>query len=306
MNDERMTDVQSQSRDHGAEGLLTIARHLSLDVVLGSVCVGAMAKYISYAPLPAVWWFLLPAGVWLTYTLDHLLDAARVGPSAQTARHRFHALHFRAIKRAFIVVFAAACIAALFLPVDLWVFGLVMIAVSGLHLWLNRRIGSTIRPWLAKELAVAFVYAAGIFGGPFIYGSWDNVSLWLCFFAVLCLASANLIFFARMEIDSDRSDGHSSLAQVLGPFHSDFLAAAFCLAALLPILLVMLLQDPNHWAYFGPLHLDTIAPVVGLMSATLIALIVGAHRSFVQRNYRALGDAVFLFPIMLPLLEWLW
>ncbi len=305
MTDEHMAVVQSPAREHKAEGRLAIARHLSLDVVLGSVCVAAMALDISHAALPAVWWFLLPAGVWLTYTLDHLLDAARVGPLAQTARHRFHALHFRAIRRAAIAVFSAACLAALFLPADLWIFGLAMIAVCGLHLWLNRRIGATVRPWLTKELAVAFVYAAGIFGGPLIYGGWTHFHAWLTFFAVLCLASANLIFFARMEIEADRRDGHSSLAQVLGPFRSDLLAAAFCLAAFIPSLLVLLLQDQGHRAYFGPPRLETILPVVGLMSLTLLALIFGARRPFVQRHYRALGDAVFLFPALIPLLEWL-
>ena len=305
MSDERASGVFPPARKRRTAGLLAVARHLSLDVALGSVCVGSMAVVVSHAVLPAVWWFLLPAGVWLTYTIDHLLDAARVGPSAQTARHRFHALHFNAIRRACLIVAVAAGLAALFLSVELLLFGLAMIALSGLHLWLTRRIGAAVRPWLTKELAVAFVYAVGIFGGPLLCGAWREPSPWLCFFAVLCLASANLIFFARMEIDSDRYDGHSSLAQVLGPFHSDFLAAAFCFAALLPSLLVLLLQDPNHWAYFGPLHLETIVPVVGLMSATLLSLIIGAHRPFVQRNYRALGDAVFLLPALVPLLEWL-
>lgn len=193
---------------------MRVLQGLSLDVVAGGVGGGALAVFVTGAAVPAAWWFVLAAAIWVVYTVDHLADARRAGPGAANARHRLHARHAGWIAGvAGAVAIAVIATAWTALPMPVLVAGAGVGALVVVHLVGVRRSFPRAFP---KELSVAIVYGAGIWCGPLVLAArfdvWRGVAL------ALHLAGAllYLMFYALCDRPVDAADGSPSIAVAWG------------------------------------------------------------------------------------------
>ncbi len=246
--------------------------------------------------MPWSWYVILPLAVWTTYTGDHLLDAMRLRELASTARHQFHYRHLTLLFG--IAIAAAVCavvLALLFLGQTGFYFGLGMGAVVLLHLAIVKFVGERSSPWLVKELGVATIYAAGIWGLPLILsGKWGTREAMVPALQFLLFALVNLLEFSLYEYESDTADGQTSFVRAIGRkgairFIRLILAGAAGLGAFL-------------LASVEGLTLVRIEMIYALMALVLAALIYKPVWFMPHERYRVWGDAAFLIPVLYPLM----
>jgi hypothetical protein len=254
-----------------------------------------MAQGVCGVAIHWSWYVVLPLAVWVVYTLDHLLDARRMGARASTPRHRFHHVHFTTIAT------IAAAVGVLTFGMAVWglglpglVFGMCMAALTGGHLLLVRWAGSRVAPWLLKELGVALVYVLGIWGWP-LWLSHDRLTsaLLLPVVQYLALALANLLTFSWFERESDAADGQTSFVLAIGSRAAQGTIIALVGIALGCAIMVM-----------GMAGADALAQAVIVVMALLTLAMLLWPRWMAQRErYRWLGDGVFLLPYLYLLLD---
>ncbi|MBL0014914.1 MAG: hypothetical protein KA239_03890 [Bacteroidia bacterium] len=265
-------------------------RLLSIDVAIGALGGGCMVAAYLQEPMRWAWYVLLPLAVWTIYTLDHLLDARRLGERASTDRHRFHVQHFTVLAiLAGLSGIACLVLAVIFLRIQGIYFGLIMGGVVLVHLLLVKLVGERTSPLLIKEFGVAFVYAMGIWGLPLINsGEWKTMIGILPFVQFLLLALINLLEFSLFEIETDARDGQTSFVRALGKVKSIRLIRVL-LAIVAAIGVVLLILEDS-------MQVVSIELILGLMAA-MLALLLYRKAWFSQfERYRSWGDAAFMLP----------
>jgi hypothetical protein len=277
-------------------GFYARIRLLSIDIAMGALGGGCMVAQYLDQEMPWSWYVILPLAVWSIYTADHLLDAMRLKDTSSTPRHQFHHKYFGILMSLALLSAATAVgLALFFLGLQGFYFGLGMGALVLTHLALVKFVGERTSPFLVKELGVALVYAAGIWGLPLILsGKWGTREAMVPATQFLLLALANLLEFSLYEYEIDKADGHTSFVQAIGRK-----------GAIRFIRLVL-----ASMAGLGAFLLSTIdgRPVLrieltfGLMALVLAALIYKPTWFAANERYRAWGDAAFLFPFLFPLL----
>ncbi len=268
-------------------------RLVSIDVALAALGGGVMAvRVLRTSPRPA-FYVLLPAAVWSVYTLDHLIDARRMGDTAATPRHRFHGRHAAALW-AVLVPVALACGVVGLLELS-WPgigFGIAMVGLVGLHELLVKLAGSRASPMLVKESGVGVIFTAGTWGLPAI-ARWLHVgpppwSAGVLVVQYALLAGVNLIEFSLFEARRDAAAGQTSFVRGVGRPAAARVATALLLAQL-PLAAVVLVAGT-----------DPTAEAILLAMTAGLAVILRFPRSFVRRErYRTLGDGVFLLPLLM-------
>ncbi len=273
-------------------GLYTKARLLSLDVAAGSIGGAALAARALRVSMPWTWYVALPLAVWAVYTLDHLLDAQRIGDEAQAPRHRFHHRHRVPLALGWLVASALTLILTIaLLPPRALIFGGVMSLLVVGHLLMVRWIGSRTSPLLMKELGVAAIYTLGIWGLPLLrHGPALNAAELLPLAQFFALALMNLLIFSLFERRADARDRQTSLTLALGPRRTGRLIVGLFIA-------VLLASGGALWQ--ARQQVLEIQSVLLLMAVTLVA--IPRHPRWFARHerYRVWGDAVFLFPLPL-------
>lgn len=278
-------------------GWYATARLLSLDVVAGAVGCGCMvAGYLEVA-MHWSWYVVLPLAVWAVYTADHLLDAAKLGEEASTQRHRFHHRFRKPLAiLAGLSALGAVGLALAFLGVEGLLFGAGMGLLVVLHLTLVRIVGGRTSPFLLKELGVAVIYAAGIWGLPmWLSGKAGTREALLPAIQFMLLALVNLIEFSLYEYKTDTADGQTSFVRAVGPrLGIRFIRLVLATAAGLG---VFLLSEVDGVAV---LRVEFIYLVMTLI---LAALVFKPLWFAVNERYRTWGDAAFLLPFLFPLMD---
>lgn len=262
---------------------------LSLDVVLGSGLLNlAIARYYG-ADLPLVVVLGLMIAVWCIYTIDHLSDAKGVKKQASTYRHRFHQQHFKSlcIVLVFIAMVGIAMLQAMPLIVVKWGFGCVLF--MALYFILIR-----FHAFWPKELLIAFGYTCGVFLGPITLAT---ASLTLFHYILIpqifLLALANLLIFSCFDLESDKQDGHYSLAIHLGVRTSQKLT--LCLIASGLLLSALLI-------YAARLMITQDIQLLIIIMNLLLLMLLLRKDSFRQHElYRVIGDGIFFIPALILL-----
>ncbi|MEM9935549.1 MAG: hypothetical protein AAF824_18130 [Bacteroidota bacterium] len=263
-------------------------RHLSLDVMAGSLCSGLMVATLLEVQMPWVWWVSLPVGVWLIYTADHLLDARRLGESAHTPRHRFHYRYASQIGIAWAVVFLL-CIGIIpwYSPRELLLAGLAMGMLVGIHLVLVKWIGSRVSILFQKELGVGIIYGLGVWIGPLALDhQLPTPSTLFMFLQFTLLAFLNLIIFSHYDRQVDELDGHSSLVRAMTD--KGVTSLVLTCTSLFLILGCLVLREG-------------LLPVQGIYMAMLLILLATYFFPTYfgqEERFRSWGDGVFLLPII--------
>lgn len=255
-----------------------VAQILSLDIVIGVVI---LLRFFCVQFLVDPGWpvyALLAAAVWLIYTFDHLRDAEHSANSTRE-RYLFHRKYRRCLIIVSVVVFLSSLPLIFFIPTVVLVGGISLTTFSLLYLLVQHRLSGL----LSKELYVAFVYSAGVLLTPMVLSWTFDLIIFLLLFLLTFL---NLIIFSWFEKAEDLNDGFKSIATQIDPGKLDklmFSLVAFGLA-------LSLLS-------FGTTHIYFI------IGFAVYAFMILFSRQF-KKNYlyRAIGDGVFLLPI---LFEWL-
>ncbi|MEL6193191.1 MAG: hypothetical protein AAFR66_14130 [Bacteroidota bacterium] len=264
-------------------------RHLSLDVVAGAICSGAMVAQLLQVEMPWVWWASLPVGVWLIYTADHLLDADRLGESAHTDRHRFHFKFSKSIKIIWLLTLGI-CLLVIpwYSPKELLVAGLFLGGMVGIHLLLVNLIGNKVSIFFQKELGVGVIYSLGVWLGPLaIYNKLPDIGLLIMFAQFCLLAFINLIIFSHYDRKVDELDGSSSLVRAISEKRLTQLIIGCSLFLLLTSAFLITKGDSI-----------SIQLIYLLMLGILLATYFFPKMFEKNERFRSLGDGVFILPIL--------
>lgn len=262
---------------------------LSIDVMAGaSICSVLIADLLG-VQLPWSTVVLLALTVWLIYTFDHLLDARNISHEAATARHRFHQDHFKKLASA--CLFALLCASVLIFKIPqvtvVWGAALSCLVVGYFVLLYFLKLKCSYH----KETLIALLYGSGVFLGPVsIYEGKIETTVWLIFGQFVLLAFTNLLLFAVYEFNSDQRDNSPSLVQVIGKPHAE---------AILKVLVILQVCAAVQLSFNSSLfHLEVIILIMTMvLGGILISRPFFAH----AERYRIVGDAVFLFPVIVLL-----
>jgi hypothetical protein len=271
-------------------------RSLSVDVAFAALGGGVMAtRIVGASPRPA-FYLLLPLSVWVVYTLDHLLDADRMGPSAQTPRHRFHYQYSRPL---WIMTVLGAGICGVLGLVELSglgvMFGIIIAALFSMHELITKLARGRASPLLIKELGVAVVFTAGTWGLPWMVhhrltGRWFGWPI-LVMLQYFLLALVNLIEFSIYEARSDAIDRQTSLVQYSGRSAAGRVTVALLILQSLLIVPALILWH-SHPVAFAEI-------VLQLMAVGLWIVLLFPRLAVRRERYRSLGDGVFLLPLLM-------
>jgi len=284
---------------HSAERIYAGVRLVSLDVAAAALGGGILAsRVIGSSPRKSFYW-LLPAGVWVAYTVDHLLDARRMGPTARTPRHRFHYEHFVSLWVAVILI-ASICAIGGWIGLS-WlglIYAAAMCALVILHELIVKLTGNRASPLLIKELGVALVFTAGVWGMPWLRyeqetGRWLGWPM-LLMVQYLLLAMVNLIEFSIYESKIDTADRQTSFVRGIGR------RRAACI-----VIVLLAIQIPLGFfaGIFVPARIVWMVEGIYLLMSIGLWIVLAMPR-FAARSerYRTLGDGVFLLPLVMSLL----
>ncbi|MEM9856292.1 MAG: UbiA family prenyltransferase [Bacteroidota bacterium] len=259
---------------------------LNLDVVLGAViCSMAFAEILK---VEVEWssYLLLSLTVWSIYTFDRLLDSLRSDGGNRSERHYFH--HKNRIPLTSLIIVSIIVSVALvpLLPYKTLVWGVVLMGVVLAYLI---TIHSLKIKWLVhKELVIGIVYTCGVLLGPvsIFSGEFDGSFYLLCTIFFLTVLN-NLFIFSLYDEHFDILAKFPSLVTVCGArMVKGLIIALFSIAAMLNALVF--------------LHLNLLVSTVFLSMLFMLFLVFWfSQNPFFKSHYRLLGDAIFLFPIVI-------
>lgn len=265
---------------------------LSIDVVFGACATSFLVAQVLGITLPFIIYFSLGASVWLTYTIDHLLDAKANTKQVVTPRHTFHLKYFHLLIYVWLVVFIlTALLSVCFLPFKTIYIGLIASALVVLHLVLVKLLGNKISIYIQKELGIAFTYSVGILVGPI--SCMETLPSYFYFVVpqVFLLAFINLIEFSYFELEEDTRQGQTSIVHSMGKKNIKRL-----LAFLFVLLLIL-----NFVSYIlFPLFI-AIQAILSCMMLVLLTIVYKQDYFGIEERYRLWGDVIFMFPIVLLL-----
>ena len=218
-----------------------------------------------------------------------------LGPAPKHPRHRFHYRH-AAVLWVLTVLIATLCaiVGAIELSRTGIIFGVIIASLFALHELVVKLAGSRASPWLIKELGVAFIFTAGTWGLPILryhstttrWAGWP-IEILLQYFL---LAGVNLVEFSIFESRIDALDGQTSFVQYVGRDRGRKIALAM-LAVQIPLAAFALVFNPNDVVIGTEL-------IYAAMAAGLWSLLGFSNFAAKRERYRAIGDAVFLLPLV--------
>lgn len=282
----------------GIRHVLQIVQWLSIDVAAGAVCCSALAcDLMNVWPLPWLALCILGATVWLIYTADHLADVKRMPTKPVTGRHLFHWQHKDKLQKTVATLsIITGLLAFMFLPSRLIWFGIILGGLVILYIALvNTLSENTARKWFHKEIYVAVLYAAGVWGVAFMQAKHITVIHWLSASAFFLVVLQNLFLFSYYELHEDIQQRQRSIAKTFGK--------AFTAKVLLALFIVFIFHVLLLWLVSADTEVRLLLITLCSMSAVLGILYAFPLHFILNHLYRALGDAVFFLPGLILLIK---
>lgn len=255
-----------------------IAQILSIDIVIGVVIL--LRFFCAQFQVTPGWevYALLAGTVWLIYTADHLRDAEK-SVKSNRERYLFHRANRKWLIAGAITLLLLLIPLLFFIPIVIFFGGLVLGIFSFIYLLVQHRLSR----YFSKELYVALVYSLGILMIPMLLSErfrWDIL------ISLILLTFVNLTIFSWYEREEDVKDQFRSIATQMD---SSRLEKVIIWLISIGLAISIFNTDLIH-SYF------TIGFVV-------YALMTIRPNWFIPNHtYRAIGDGVFLLPI---LFEWM-
>ena len=211
-----------------------------------------MGVLLSMLPLPilfhvqihANWYFGLPLSAWFVYLSDHFLDIY-LNPLIHTPRHLF----IKQNKNYIITLLVALFIVLLGLvfyhfQLTLLITGILVALLCLIYFVLLAFPKLIQRIYFPnKELAVAFIYASGIFSC--VLSQTITISSLLYYFIFMAIVYQSLIFNSMLEIETDIFNKQVSAAVHFGLINSSkvFNIISFVIGFMLMLLLSLPQQN---------------------------------------------------------------
>jgi len=257
-------------------------RWLSLDIVLGAIIFLKFLAELYKLSIPGTVYLALAIAIWLIYTVDHLIDSRQLIHS--DARREFHRRHRHKIIFFAGIAAVVGLIDIYFLPIEIIRTGTILAACCVMYLMLVYYLPKL---WF-KEIIVALGYAAGIFLAPLtLLDTLLFIDLVL-FFQLVLLAIVNLLVFSVYDKEIDTKNGFSSLAIKWGNGVEKVIWFLLFLMICSALILGVTLQGDYQWIQVA--YLIMTCMLLGVMK---FPLYFGTNERF-----RAVGDAVFLVPVI--------
>lgn len=276
-------------RDNALVTLLNFINTYSILVALGSLCCYLFFSKFYEVSVNNYVAIGLAIGVWVIYTLDHLLDGIQLKDRAIALRHK---THFHNRKQILIVLFIS-CIFLLVLafkipPKYYSAIGALLIA-SAFHFLINYLLPVSLKKiFFLKEVFIALVVTVGFAFVPLLEVDWYfHFSTYYPVFATLFFLNlANLMLFSYYDKSIDEETDTLSIAG----FYSDKALKIFIYSALAISmgLSVYLLVNGS----------DLVSVVPFLLMQLTLALV--CHFDSVFRRYdryRFYGDLIYVYPL---------
>lgn len=265
--------------------LLNFYKHLntlSIDVALGAVCCCAWFAKLYHVDLRPYVFLALGLTVWIIYTADHLLDARKIKGEALTTRHRFHQQHFTVLT-VLVAIFAVIDFGLIFFVRKQVLYaGIILGGIVLLYLVFTRVLS------FLKETVVAVLYSGGVLLPVLSLWDWQmSISYPLIVVSFFITAWINLFLFAWFDHNIDKIHGYTSFSVQFGKYLTMLLLRGLFF---IQVALIGTIALHNQ--------MISAALMLFMMNAILFLLFVRPANTFLQDNYRLLGDAVFLIPAM--------
>ncbi len=261
---------------------------LNLDVAIGAVISSAALAVLLQVAISGFVLLELGLAVWCIYTFDRLMDVRTSEQSAQSARHAFHKAYFNSLGWLLVLFIVIALVTLFYIPPQTVLWGAFL---SGCVLAYFITIHIIKVEWLIhKELVIAFVYSCGIFLGPASIYSGQftiyHVFLWSIFFL---LASINLLVFSLYDYDFDVKASFPSIVRAFGEKRIKLTVDVLLALTFLLVVGVSLV-----------LGITVLLVFLGMV-VPLFLIHRCPHITFLRKNYRVIGDAVFVLPVFMLL-----
>jgi hypothetical protein len=253
---------------------------LSLDVAAGAV-IGSLFFAKIFWTVPSFSSLIsLGLTVWIIYTADRLLDIRKLTVEAASERHRFHQRHQKKLIYWLLVVSTIDFVFIFFLPANIIRYGMLLALAVAIYMVFRNRI------YILKEFLIAVLYTAGV-----ILPAWPSNQMtseqYLSILLFFQIAVINLIVFSWCEKENDLKDKQISLATLLDERMIRFILTSLFLIAF------------SIGSYMFILPVYYMIPLVLIAMTTTLFLIYLRKDFFAQNDqYRLLGDAVFILPLV--------
>jgi len=259
-----------------------------VDVAIGSMGSSILATKVLHTSLPWVYWIILPLCVWIIYTSDHLLDAAKLKENALMERHAFHFKYRRSLTIVLgLTTVLTICLILSHLTKNMILFGCCTLFVVVVYL-LTNHFANRVFKFFPREIIVAAGYIAGTWGIPLMtkypfINRTELTTLLSYFLIILCIP----LLYSMYEYEADKSGGFISFATTFG-IKITGIAVWIFLTVSIGISLFAMMQ--SHHGY----NLMMIA-----MAAYLLPVLSFQKKLIRNENYRVISDSVNMLPFLL-------
>lgn len=273
----------------------TLFQVLSIDVVLGSLAVGVFAISILNVSAVSWWWVILPASVWVVYSLDHLIDGLKQKERSTIFRHRFHYLKRKILS---VLVLMSGCLAValsfMFLDNEIIIGGIVLSILVIIYFALVFLLDKFNSNHFFKEFFIAFFYISGIFLAPLVWHA--GLPSYSVFFVIACLfllAWMESVIISYYDYEDDIENGFKSFAIAVGKNRTRKIV--LLILSLLTIFLFISIFLVSERAIRG-------AIIIELAMTIILTLLILFPEIFQKQNrFRWVGESVFYLPALIPL-----
>ena len=268
---------------------------LSIDVLIGAIASGAFAVEVLKVRPGFAWWIVLPLSVWIVYSLDHIIDSVKRNATNLSIRQLFFKEHSKWL---WIIIFLFSILTAFLvlysLDTAIVEFGMVIGFVTSVYFLLLVFLGEKKSIFLQKELFVAAIYTAGIWGGPMALMKFQlNHDQLILLINFLLLVFSDILILNFYEAESDKKNNPNSFILKYGKRFSYYFIWILIIVVFSSSLVeVILVQD---------VKLSIAFKLLMLMSIVLLILFNYRDKFRQWPYYRLVGEIVFWIPVVLLL-----
>ena len=269
-------------------GIIQILNIFSIPVSIGLAISYSFLSSWLYHTHDIITAVLLGIGVWLIYTLDHLLDGMKLKERGASLRHHIHYKYRVQIAWLFaIVALLFLVLSFTFLDKSVIYFGLGLAALTALHFLINFLVKPSAKIFL-KEPMIAFVVTLALLGIPCAQHEADWRGSVLPFILLFFINLANLLIFSFYDHQEDEESGIKSLSVIIGQARIRIYAAATLLGAVLVLVALTIFTQ----------HDIEVHVIFALMILCLTIILLKWRYFALKGRYRFWGDFIFILPIL--------
>lgn len=263
---------------------------LSLDVVAGAMITHIIASRLPDGHGEVSWASTLCVGiaVFAIYVIDRLLDNHKSSIDI-TPRHHFHAQNEGLLIKIVAATGLVGGICLFWLPSQMFMVGFGLAFIVSLYLFVVFNASHTHQVQLFKELFVAFIYTAGVWGTALVAAknnAWESTTFMFLFGLV---AFQNLLLFSWFE-SLDIEEGYSLAIAWGTETVSKVLHWLVCIVVISAVGTIIFTEYR---------YCVRAAVVAAMMSLGLHVLKHQSKQVGKDERYRWLGDGVFLLTLWL-------